>query len=116
MPGGRHHVAEAERRQHPAVAPYELAGGEVAVARGHVVEPDAGDVAVGVDEHDADGLVAVQHHEGVVALGDRGPGRVGLVAPDVVAVDREQVSQVGVVTADLDHLEGGVVVPVAQQT
>src|SRR6478752_1182766 len=61
---GRDDAVEAVLAQHRAASPDELAGGEVAVARGDVVELDPGHaVTVVADQHHADRLVAALHQE-----------------------------------------------------
>ena len=108
------HPPEAALAQHPAAAPDELARGEVAVSRGDVVELYPGHVAVGAEQDDPDRLVPLDHDERV-PVRPRTPVEVGLEPADVVGMAGEHVAQVVVLGADLDHLEGLVVVPLPDQ-
>ena len=75
--------------EHVAATPHELAGGEVAVSRGHVVQLHARDaVTVVAHQHQADGLVAALHQEGRPARCRAVPDEVGLELQDVGAWTR----------------------------
>ena len=110
------HARESPPPQDVALAPHELTGGEVAVPRGHVVQLHPGHpVAVVAEQHQADRLVATLHQEGRAPLRGPVPDQVGLVLQDVGAVHAHHVSEVLVVRADLEHLEGVLVVPCRDQ-
>ena len=69
--GRRDDAGDTERAKGVAAPPDELAGGEVAVARGDEVEAHQRVGALDLEQDDADGLVAAHHHEGPP------PGAVG---------------------------------------
>ncbi len=68
---------------------------------------------VGAQQHDADGLVAPLDEERVLVGVRRVVHEVGVEAQDVRAVHAQDVAEVLVVAADLEHLEGRLVVAVA---
>ena len=118
---GRDHVrrgddaAVAVAAEHAALAPDELAGGEVAVARRDVVEQDVRGVALRAQQDHADRLVPAGDEEGVLVAGGRVVDELGVEPQDVRAVHAQHVPQVLVVATDLQHLEGRLVVAIAHQ-